>query len=159
MKKWDDGGKKTGDGWYISWDLETGRNWFWGNLISKDICLEIWGDGIMFNTNSTFWDDGNKISGDGCNSTCDIESGWTWSGGSQTSKDICLEIWGDCIRFNIKSMYWDDGYIRWYKPVIIGFLPSLFSNSKRIAARGWLILQSKMWGLQLTFQVDILNYY
>ena len=27
--------------------------------------------------------------------TCDIESGWTWSGGSQTSKDTCLEIWED----------------------------------------------------------------
>ena len=105
-EKWDDGDKKAGDGW----DLETGRNWFGGNLISKDICsLEIWGDGIMFI--STYWDDGNIT------------------------------------------------YLRWYKPVIIGFLPSLFSDSKRIAARGWQILQSKMWGLELTFQVNILNYY
>ena len=39
-EKWDDGGKTSGDGWYLNWDLETGRNWFGLNLISKDICLK-----------------------------------------------------------------------------------------------------------------------
>ena len=37
----------------------------------------------------------NTNDGDGCSLTWDIESGWTWSGGSQTSKDTCLELWGD----------------------------------------------------------------
>ena len=37
----------------------------------------------------------NTNDGDGCSLTWDIESGWTWSGDSQTSKDTCLEIWGD----------------------------------------------------------------
>ena len=35
-------------------------------------------------------DDGNTISGDGCSSTCQVEAGWSCSGGSPTSKDICV---------------------------------------------------------------------
>ena len=135
MRRWR---QKAADGWDISWDSETGRNWFWRNLISKDICSEKWGDGIRFNTNSTYWDDGDNKNGDGCSSTCSIESGWICSRGSNTIRDLWKEIWGDEIKFNTISTYWDDGniaYLRWYKPVIICFLPSIFSNSKRTAAR------------------------
>lgn len=35
-------------------------------------------------------DDGNNINGDGCSNTCSIEAGWTCSGGSSNSKDICV---------------------------------------------------------------------
>ena len=40
--------------------------------------------------------------------TCDIESGWTWSGGSNTIRDLWKEIWGDGIKFNTISTYWDE---------------------------------------------------
>ena len=83
----------------------------WIKFNQKDTCLEIWGDGIKFNTNSTYWDDGNKISGDGCSLTCDFESGWTWNEGSNTIRDLWKEIWGDGIKFNTISTYWDDGNI------------------------------------------------
>lgn len=34
-------------------------------------------------------DDGNKINGDGCSSTCEVETGYTCNGGSPSSKDTC----------------------------------------------------------------------
>ena len=49
------------------------------------------------------------INGDGCSSTCSIETGWTWSGGSTLIKDTWAEVWGDGKRFNSISAYWDDG--------------------------------------------------
>jgi len=40
-------------------------------------------------------DDGNLISGDGCDSTCRIEWGWNCSGGNFTSRDSCAPVCGD----------------------------------------------------------------
>ena len=57
----------------------------------------------------SFWDDGNKINGDGWNTNCTFEAGWTWSGGSATTKDTWSEICGDGIRFHDNSTYCDDG--------------------------------------------------
>ena len=106
---WDDSNTTNGDGWNSSCLIETGWTWSGGSISSKDTCTEIWGDGIEFNSISTYWDDGNTSSGDGCSSICSIESGWSWSGGSITTKNICIEICGDGIRFNTNSTYWDDG--------------------------------------------------
>ena len=50
---------------------------------------------------STFCDDGNNINGDGCNSLCAIETGYSWSGGSLSTKDTWNEIWGDGIRATV----------------------------------------------------------
>jgi cysteine-rich repeat protein len=36
-----------------------------------------------------FCDDGNTVNGDGCDSTCDIENGYTCGGGNSTSPDFC----------------------------------------------------------------------
>ena len=48
------------------------------------------------------WDDGNKINGDGCSSTCVIESGYSWSG----TPNSWSTVWGDGL---IKgSEEWDD---------------------------------------------------
>ena len=59
-------------------------------------------------TDSEAWDDWNTVSGDGWSSSWTIESGWKWSGGTVSSKDSCAEIWGDEIKFNTNSSYWDD---------------------------------------------------
>lgn len=48
--------------------------------------------------NIYYCDDANLISGDGCDSNCEIESGWKCSGGTTSSKDVCIEICGDGIR-------------------------------------------------------------
>ena len=106
---WDDHNTISGDGWNNIWGVEAGWTWSGGTTTSKDSWSEICGDGIRFNTNVTYWDDGNKIAGDGCNSSWVIETGWTWSGGTSTSSDIWTEICGDGKRYNSDTSYWDDG--------------------------------------------------
>ena len=105
---WDDSNKIDDDGWSSSWVVESGWSWTGGSKTSADSCTEICGDGIRFNSNSRYWDDKNKIDGDGWSSSWAVESGWSWTGGSKTSADSCTEICGDGIRFNSNSTYWDD---------------------------------------------------
>jgi large repetitive protein len=105
----DDGGTSTGDGWDNNCAVETGWIWSGGSTSVADTCFEICGDGIRFNSLSSYWDDGNTISGDGCDNGWAIETGWLWSGGTTSAADSCTEIWGDGIRFNTLTTYWDDG--------------------------------------------------
>ena len=48
-------------------------------------CTLTWGNGVR--DGSENWDDGNTSSGDGCSSSCVVESEYTWSGGSASTKD------------------------------------------------------------------------
>ena len=105
----DDGNKNVGDGCDNNWAIETGYSWTGGSITSADKWTEICGDGIRFNTNSTYCDDGNKIVGDGCSDSWVIETGWSWTGGSKTSADSWNEICGDSMRFNTNLAYCDDG--------------------------------------------------
>lgn len=52
-------------------------------------CQEVCGDGRRFVVQC---DDGNTVNGDGCSSTCTVESGYTCYGGSAISTDICQKI-------------------------------------------------------------------
>lgn len=45
------------------------------------MCREICGDGFRFSDEGNICDDGNNINGDGCNSNCEVEEGWTCDGG------------------------------------------------------------------------------
>ena len=47
--------------------------WTGGSLSSQDNWKEICGDGIRINKKDTYWDDGNLINGDGCNSVWNVE--------------------------------------------------------------------------------------
>ena len=60
----------------------------------SDVCSEICGDGIRLDNGRVQCDDANVESGDGCDSNCNIESGWTCSGGSSSSRDMCTETCG-----------------------------------------------------------------
>ena len=106
---WDDGNTSNNDGCNSSWLIEAGWNWSGGSSTTKNTWTEIWGDSKRFNTISTYWDDGNISSSDGCNATWQVEIGWTWSGGTTSSQDTWTEVWGDGKRFNTFSTYWDDG--------------------------------------------------
>jgi cysteine-rich repeat protein len=66
------------------------------------------GDGI--NEGKTACDDGNKVSGDGCDSTCNIEDGWFCFGGCLTAPDTCVDYCGDG-RVVVRNSpdYCDDG--------------------------------------------------
>ena len=88
-----------------------------------NICHEIWGDGIR--AGSEQCDDGNLINGDGWSSTCTIQSGFVWSGGSIYVNDIwvewttgfypntdqsqCITHCGDNIRTGSEA--WNDGNV------------------------------------------------
>lgn len=49
-------------------------------------CWEVCGDGLRF---VLACDDGNTIAGDGCDPFCHVEEGFTCSGGSPSSRDVC----------------------------------------------------------------------
>ena len=53
-------------------------------------CVTTWGDG--YRVGSETCDDGNTTPNDGCSASCAVESGYTWSGGSGTSKDTWSKI-------------------------------------------------------------------
>lgn len=40
-------------------------------------------------------DDGNAVEEDGCSSICNINTGWTCTGGTLTTADTCTETCGD----------------------------------------------------------------
>ena len=50
-------------------------------------CVTTCGDG--YRVGSEAWDDSNTTPNDGCSAACTVESGYTWTGGSGTSKDTC----------------------------------------------------------------------
>ena len=89
-----------------------------------DQCYEIWGDSKKIGTEK--WDDGNAISGDGCDSTCrNIETSYVCTGGTTTTKDtwtlwtsglyqndatnptVWVTHWGDSKKAGTEK--WDDG--------------------------------------------------
>ena len=87
----------------------------------KTACVPNWGDGLKMP--SELWDDGNLSNGDGCSNTWNIESGFSCTGGSTTSKDTCVACsaglyqdltnpsswiphWGDSLRAGSET--WDD---------------------------------------------------
>ena len=100
---WDDANTVNGDGWNSSWTIEVGWNWSGGTPTTKDTWTEVWGDGKRFNSILSYWDDGNTLNGDGCSSTCTIETGFTCTGGSSSAQDTWIEVWGDGKRFNSLS--------------------------------------------------------
>ena len=73
------------------------------------------------------WDDGNNANGDGWNSMWIIESGFLWSGGSTTSKDMCyrcyfyqnvwLKAWPDKTFYDNTTKIcsnWSSNWASWY---------------------------------------------
>ena len=87
---WDDGNTVSGDGCSYIWSIESGWTWAGWSFSTKDTWTEIWGDGKKFNSNVTYWDDGNTVSGDGWSSQWVTESGYECKGGNSTAKDIWL---------------------------------------------------------------------
>ena len=57
-------------------------------------CVTTCGDG--YRAGSEAWDDSNTTPNDGCSATCTVESGYTWTGGSGTSRDTCSKSAYSC---------------------------------------------------------------
>ena len=145
-EKWDDQNILNGDGWKSDWSsVEASWVWSGGTTTSKDAC-SFWSSGFYQNDseNPTVWvthwgdgklagteqcDDSNTTNGDGCSSTCTIETSqkWVWNGGTTTTQDNCFvwgagfvvndssnpryckTVWGDGLRAG--SEVWDSGGI------------------------------------------------
>jgi cysteine-rich repeat protein len=65
-----------------------------------------WGDGFL--TIDEIWDDGNEVNGDGCDSTWNVESNFTCTGGTAFTASTWVITWGNG---QIDNEYekWDDG--------------------------------------------------
>ena len=74
-----------------------------GLYLLKTVCHEVCGDGRRV-LMATGCDDGNQIDGDGCSSSCQVESGWSCAGGSLTSPDVCVGLIGPEVRI-ITNIY------------------------------------------------------
>ena len=146
-EQWDDGNTINNDGCQsdctlitpgFAWATTSGSvdvciKWLTGYAVNSDktAWLPIWGDGLRVPKES--WDDGNLTNGDGCSSSWSIESGYSCTGGSTTSKDIWVRwsagfyqdssnptSWiphcGDGLRAGSEA--WDDGNTKsgdWWK--------------------------------------------
>jgi len=61
-------------------------------------CTPVCGDGVVVGEEGSEagrCDDRNLQNGDGCDSTCAVECGWTCSGGDASKKDTCSPTCGD----------------------------------------------------------------
>lgn len=107
---WDDGNTISGDGCSSSCTKEIYWSWTSGTSTTSSVCNDICGDGkIMNSPHSNYCDDGNSISGEGCDSTWNVETKWTCSGGSSSGRDVCIDDWGDGYSVQPTTGYWDDG--------------------------------------------------
>lgn len=97
----DDGNTDSFDGCGTYCTVDPGFTCTGGSTTKEDTCTQICGDGLIMNSrpSATYCDDGNSVSGDGCNSGCLIESGYSCTGGSSSTSDTCTEVCGDGIKF------------------------------------------------------------
>lgn len=104
----DDNGRSPGDGCSVAWAVENGWDCTLGDSSTASSCTEICGDGMRFNTLTTYCDDNNTTPGDGWDNNCNVETGWQWSGGDESTPDTCFDAWGDGKVVDPKVGYWDD---------------------------------------------------
>lgn len=71
-------------------------------MSGPDTCFAVCGDGLIRGTEVC--DDDNDVDGDGCSSTCTVETGYECDGAEPT---VCTEVCGD--GFNFGSNDCDDG--------------------------------------------------
>lgn len=82
-----------------------------GFTINFAQCVEVCGDGKRFQLPC---DDGNQQGGDGCSVDCQIEQGWTCSGGSPLARDFCGRAGPVALKpftLSVKDIYHVNGII------------------------------------------------
>ena len=73
--------------------------------LNKDVCTEVWGDGLDFGENE--WEDGNLVNGDGWDSLWEMEHWFECKGGNKTSVDkwSLLYITSNLTKTSIPNTY------------------------------------------------------
>lgn len=87
----DDANKTSGDGCSLACQIETNYQCQEASPEAKSVCtpksVEVCGDGKA--SANEMCDDGNKDSGDGCSSACNMEPGFTCSAGKIGERTVC----------------------------------------------------------------------
>ena len=89
-ESWDDGNTTSGDGW-SNWSVDAGYTWSGGSASSKDAWTTVCGDGKKV-LGKEACEDGNTASGDGWNSTCYLESGYSWYDGTTIKYEYKIKL-------------------------------------------------------------------
>ena len=84
----------NGDGCSSTCAAETGWTCTPGDYIIPSVCIDTCGDGKIMPSSpaATYCDDGGTTSGDGCSSSCTVESKWSCSGGNPSTASTCIDI-------------------------------------------------------------------
>jgi cysteine-rich repeat protein len=88
----DDGGTTAGDGCDASCAVETDWSCTAGDSTTASVCTKICGNGIVGNPLAGYCDDGDTNNGDGCSSTCAVETDWTCTLGDSSTASVCTDI-------------------------------------------------------------------
>ena len=92
-EEWDDTNDYTGDGCSNDCMIEIG--WTWSdtdsNINTPLECTRTWGNGQIENNEQC--DDGNNFDYDGWDYQCNVEIGYTCTGGTSSTPDTCVETY------------------------------------------------------------------
>lgn len=105
----DDGNTLSGDGWMSTCGVGTKWTCSGGSPTTASVWVDKWGDGYVTTPAVGYWDDGNTINGDGCDSSCIVESNWQWTLGDTNTASSWTDIWGDGVVVITITDYCDDG--------------------------------------------------
>jgi cysteine-rich repeat protein len=89
FKPCDDNNNDNNDGCNRLCMVELGWTCQGGSSTGPDTCTETCGDGRNYHSFANECDDGNTVDGDGCSSSCTVETGWTCIGGNMARPDVC----------------------------------------------------------------------
>ena len=103
---WDDGDKNDGNGCLSDWSGQE-NEWYCtgGDSTQPYIWIEQCNDGYI--TSGEQWEDGNLEDLDGCDSSCQVETGWIYTKNTLLTSSVCLPIWGDGLIVGTET--YDDG--------------------------------------------------
>lgn len=80
-----------------------------GSTTQASTCIDKCGDGYVVTPSVGYCDDGNLVNGDGCDSTCNVESKWICTLGNANTASICTDSCGDGFVTTPTAGYCDDG--------------------------------------------------
>ena len=94
--------------------MSSGTYWSTGFTNIDYFCIDKCGDGrVQINPRVAQWDDGNFVNGDGWNSSCMVESGYSWIlDSSLNNKSYWFKAWGNGVVDTFYNENWDDKNIR-----------------------------------------------
>jgi cysteine-rich repeat protein len=76
-----------------------------GDSTTASICTDLCGDGKVVVPQAGYCDDGGTTAGDGCDATCNVESGASCTLGDSTTPSVCGDVCGDGVVVGASAGY------------------------------------------------------